>query len=470
MIHKDWRVALAITAQISGICFGTSAAVRGQEDSVAEPGIVSAPIAARPVLVSPELIRKGQVQAYYDPAKLASPPIMSAPSLILMDAMTGQVIYEQNADVRREPASTTKILTGLIFAENTRPDEVVVCRDPRIEDWDESKMHLVPGEKLSAEDLLRATLIRSANDGAALMAEHISGKLSNFAGRMNARAKELGAVNSHFVTPNGLHDANHYSTARDIALIARAAMQNDRFAAAVRDTQCTIQRSVRKNNTLFIAKVARKFHEKVAGADGVKSGYTRQARFCYVGSATREGRRLLSVVLGSENSSADSAALINWGFDRFPAQYVARKSDVVAQATIRDGDRPSVPVLAARDLHVTTDSVNNDARFAVTSEVRLYPNLVAPIRKGQQLGFLMAFAGGKPVGKTPLLASDEVRFSETAAAIRLLNTIFPYIIGGLTAVGGYYLYRNHYAATLTKNNRRRRTYLATQGGRMDRGR
>ena len=429
--------------------------VRGQD--ISEPE--AAPTTNQPALAadSAALVKKGKMPAYFDANDLSRPPVISGVSAILMDAETRQVLYEQNADARREPASTTKILTGLIFAENVKPGEIVVCKDASLQQLDESLMHVAYGEKFKADDLLKATLVRSANDGAALMAERVAGTNSKFAILMNARARKLGAFNSSFVTPNGLHDPNHYSTARDIALIACAAMKNPRLAEAVRLPECTIERSIRKNEIRFVARAKRKFHAMMPDADGVKSGYTRQARYCFVGSVTRDGRRLLAAVLGSENSTADCAALINWGFARFPAMFMARQGQVVTNIPIRDGELQTVPAIAVNNLYASTDSLNSDPRFVIKPVLRPLPSLFAPVRKGQFLGYLIAYAGNKPVAKTALKAARTVSFSSSAAAKRVIGQMIPYIGGAFALVGGYWWYRH--ATTSTKNHFRRRTYV-----------
>ena len=297
-------------------------------------------------LTDPEdMVKRGRMAAYFDANNLALPPVVGGVSAILMDADNRQILWEQNADARREPASTTKILTALLFVEATKPQEIITCNDPSLEKLDESLMHIPAGEKFTADNLLNGVMVRSANDGAVLMAERVAGTVPKFAEKMNARAKQLGAFNSQFVTPNGLHDPRHYSTARDIALIACAALKNPRFAEAVRLPERIIQRSIRKNNVLFIAKSASKFHQLMPEADGVKSGYTRQAGHCFVGSATREGRRLLVVVLGSPNAVTDSVAVLNWGFARFPVTFFARKGEVVARIACAMANRKRFPPL-----------------------------------------------------------------------------------------------------------------------------
>ncbi|MDF2520269.1 MAG: DacC, partial [Clostridia bacterium] len=152
----------------------------------------------------------------------AEPPQVAAPSAILIDAETGRVLYEKNADVKRYPASTTKVMTGLLAAEYNKPDEKVTASQNVVNiERGSSQIYVVPGEVLTMEQLLYALMLESANDAAIAIAENISGSIEEFAKLMNERAKSIGAVNTNFVNPNGLHNDNHYTTARDLALIAR---------------------------------------------------------------------------------------------------------------------------------------------------------------------------------------------------------------------------------------------------------
>ena len=295
---------------------------------------------------------------FYDAQDLSKPPVLSAPSAILMDADTGQVLWEKNADEKHYPASTTKIMTALLFIEHSKPTDIVTCLDPKIGQIEESSLHIKPWEKFTAQDLLYGFILRSANDGAVVIAQHVSGTVPKFADLMNARALELGAKNTHFVTPNGLHDPQHYTTARDMALIARAALKNERFADAVRLPERMISRSILKTDVRIASKAKKQFYDKFPGADGVKTGYTRKSLHCFVGSATRDGRRLLSVVLGARNSAiSDTTPLLSWGFKRFGTSFVARKNEPVVAVSIRGGDSPTVPTIAAQDLHASFDTL-----------------------------------------------------------------------------------------------------------------
>ena len=245
------------------------------------------------------LVKAGKLPGYFNKADLSKPPILSTSLAVLMEFDTGEILYESGADQRAYPASTTKILTGLLLAENTKPDDIVMCTNPEVLKVEPSSLHIKLKERFRAEQLLYGFILRSANDGSVVIADHLSGSVPAFAQKMNERAAQLGAVNSHFVNPHGLHDPNHYTTARDLAIIARGALQNPRFAEAVSVPKRTISRSLNFKDLVVVSKAKKSFYDIVPGADGVKTGFTNAARHCYVGSATRNGRRLLAVVLNA---------------------------------------------------------------------------------------------------------------------------------------------------------------------------
>ncbi|HXH60425.1 MAG TPA: D-alanyl-D-alanine carboxypeptidase family protein, partial [Fimbriimonadaceae bacterium] len=238
--------------------------------------------------------------------------VVTAESAIVIAARSGKVLYEKDADAKRYPASTTKIMTALLLAERVDPDTIITAPDD-VESVGGSSLHLRPGEKVSAGDLLLAILLRSANDAAYTVALYMGGSVENFAKMMNDRAKEIGCTNTHFVNPHGLHDPDHYTTARDLAKIARVAMQNKRFAKAAGSISKTISRSDDEEDVVI--KTHNKFLETRPDATGVKTGWTVPAGRCFVGSAERDGLSVITVVLKSDDWLDDSDVLADWAFE-----------------------------------------------------------------------------------------------------------------------------------------------------------
>ena len=250
-----------------------------------------------------------------------SPQELYATSYILMDAPTGKVLCENNADVQRYPASTTKILTLLLALRHGNLDEVYKVPECAADiPSDSSRVPISPGEKLSMRDLLYGLMIRSGNDAANAIADICSGSVDAFVQEMNAYAQELGMTNSHFANPHGYHDEAHYSTARDLAIAARAGLTDPTFCQIVTCLNYTLPATGKREpltlqNTYEIFDPATDFY--IEGAAGVKSGYTSHAGFCYVGAAQREGRTLIAVILnvpGRDRGWMDLKRLFEYGF------------------------------------------------------------------------------------------------------------------------------------------------------------
>jgi D-alanyl-D-alanine carboxypeptidase (penicillin-binding protein 5/6) len=410
----------------------------------------------------------GRIPPFYNPADLSRPPVLAAPSAILVDADTGQTLWGKNSSVRRYPASTTKILTALLFIEHTQPGDIITCEDPKITQIEPSSLNIKPWEKFTAQDLLYGTLLRSGNDGAVLMAEHVAGTVEKFAVLMNARAQQLGATESHWVTPNGLHDPEHYTTVRDMARIASAAMQNPRFADAVSQPERKISRTIQVHDSLIITK-ARKYWERFPGADGVKTGFTRQAGHCFVGSATRDGRRLLAVVFDAKRSAVnDTVPLLSWGFARYPTVTVARQGALEPAVAVRGGLAGAVATVAQADLKPSYDSLKPEERSAISTEV-VSADVHAPVHKGDVVGQLVARLNGRMVGSVPLLAANDVvrsplGFFGSNGGPRAPARVGATTLRVVTTLGGLALllvaWRWH-ATTTSKSARRRRRRLAT---------
>lgn len=299
-----------------------------------------------PVGKAQSLVNAVRIPGFYDPANLSRDPIISARAAVLMDAATGEIVYQKNADLPLYPASTTKIVTGLLLSERTEPDDIITCTNTKIRDVEPSSLHIQPWEKFSSRDLLVGTMLRSGNDGCVVIAEHISGSVPKFAALMNERAVEAGATNTHFTNPHGLPDPRHKTTAHDLAVVTRAALQNERFADAVRQRRRVISRT--KSKDVVVASKAKKFYETFPGADGVKTGYTRAAKHCFVGSATRDGRQLIGVVLSAaNNASGETATVMGWGYRRFPTVIALKAGQSAPPIPVPNAAKPQVLTVAS---------------------------------------------------------------------------------------------------------------------------
>ena len=245
----------------------------------------------------------------------AAAPGVSAGQAILMDGETGEVLYEKNADEKAYPASTTKIMTALITLETLErydsPIEQKITVPETAEGMEGSSIYLKAGEKLSIEDLLYGLMLVSGNDAATALAEVIGGSQENFVAMMNGKAAELGCSRTHFVNPSGLFDEDHYTTAKDMATIAREAMKNETFRKIVATGTWRAERQ--ESDYLTFSNKNKTVHQ-FDGGNGVKIGYTEKSGRTLAASATRDGRTMICVVMSAPDWFNDAYRLMEYGF------------------------------------------------------------------------------------------------------------------------------------------------------------
>lgn len=294
-------------------------------------------------------------------AKNAAPTV-SADSAILMDATTGTILYSKNMDDAYPPASTTKIMTALLTLENSNLDDIVtVGKNPPYVDG--SKIGLFEGEEISVRNLLYGMLLLSGNDCAVTLAEHISGSTSAFADLMNKKAKELGALDTHFVNPSGLYDENHKTSAKDLALIMKELIKypdfreiSSTFSYKVPPTNKHPEGINLANENKLINKNSMYYYN---GADAGKTGYTVQSAHSYVASAVRNGQRLIVALVHDKNKTffQDSRALFDYGFNNFELVPLYKKNELVT--TVTEGNL-NIPLLAQNDYYYVRDKSLNE--------------------------------------------------------------------------------------------------------------
>ena len=243
------------------------------------------------------------------------PPTVTASSWILYDSTFGKTLAEERADERVAMASTTKIMTALVVIEQTLPDDEVAISE-RAASVGESRIGLIAGEEpWTVKDLLAALILRSANDAAVALAEHVGGSVAGFSDLMNDRASRLGLQNSRFVNPHGLDHPDHYSSARDLLILSLVAMEIPRFAGLVATRSAHLPDA--PDGTPRVTPNRNKLLADYPGALGIKTGYTSRAQLTFVAAAERAGRRIYAVVLGSTQHYEDAAALLDYGFAEF---------------------------------------------------------------------------------------------------------------------------------------------------------
>ena len=337
---------------------------------------------------------------------IPNPPALDATSYYLVDFDSGRVLAEKNPDERVEPASITKLMTAYLVDKaiadgDVSLDEMVTISEKA---WrmQGSKMFVEVGKQVSVSDLLKGLIIQSGNDASVALAEHLAGSESAFAGYMNHQAKLLGMDNTNYVNATGWPHENHYSSARDIAILTRVLI--DEFPESYsyyKEREYTFNkiRQFNRNRLLW----------RDESVDGVKTGHTEAAGFCLVASAQRDDMRLISVVLGTASDKArtqSSQSLINYGFRYFETHTLYRSDEVLKTAKIWYGDQEQISMGVGKDIFITIPRGRYrdlDASMEIDAEIS------APVERGQSLG------------QVNIKLDDEMILSEAIVAMQTVN-------------------------------------------------
>ncbi|MDI3256175.1 MAG: D-alanyl-D-alanine carboxypeptidase family protein [Kyrpidia sp.] len=340
----------------------------------------------------------------YGPAEAAAkediPPDLAVRSAVLMDMKTGQVLYAKNPDEPHYPASITKILTAIVALEHGRPDDrITASRLATLQDG--NRIYLVEGEQHTLRDLLYGLMLNSGNDAAVAIAEHYGGSVEGFAAMMNAKAKEIGATHTHFTNPNGLHDPNHTTTAYDMCLIGRYAMQNPVFRQIVATK--TYPWHGQQWDTVLVN--INRMLWTYPGATGVKTGFTDQAQQTMVVSAECNNQSLIAclmVIPTQEAMREEASKLLDWGFSHFSTEQLAEAGDVAQ--TVQLPGRQTAQALLSRSVWYTFPI--DDPRQVTRSVELQKPSL--PIEKGEFLGRIIYSVDGRTIAEVPLVSDRNV--------------------------------------------------------------
>jgi len=346
---------------------------------------------------------------------------VAARAAILMDVNSGRVLYGKNIHSRLPMASLTKIMTALLAAESGKLDELVTVQ----EEWitvPPSNIWLTAGESISLRNLVYGLLLRSGNDAAMSIAYFLAGGVAPFSQAMNKRAKELGALDTNFSNPHGLHARDHYSTAYDLALITRSLLHNPFLRSVVRTERFDSRR--------YGGDVPRIWHNKnrllqmEEQADGIKTAWTVAAGHCFAASATRHGWQLLSIVLNSPNHYGESRSLLSFGFANYAPTLVVPRGLFQGQVSVPGGEPSLVGVVAAQDLWWVQGHREEPAAEAEV-QVILPKFLKPPIALAQVLGELTVSSRGELWGRVELISDTVVR--EASLWRQLLRQVRDYV-------------------------------------------
>ncbi|MBO8163065.1 MAG: D-alanyl-D-alanine carboxypeptidase [Brevibacillus sp.] len=338
------------------------------------------------------------------PAAAANqPPHLSAEAAAMIDVQSGRILYEKDADKKMRIASLTKIMTAIVAIESGDLNDVVIVPDIAV-GVEGSSIFLKKGERLTLEELLYGLMLRSGNDAAVAIANHVGGSVEGFVYMMNEKAAMIGMTRTHFMNPHGLDDSNqHYSTASDMVKLSAYALKNPVFQKIVATKLKTIswegeewsRRLQNKNKMLTLYK----------GADGIKTGYTRLAKRCLASSATRDGRQLAVVTLNAPDDWNDSMNLMNWGFQNFQPVKIVHKGDTVEPEVSLETEDDNL-ILASSSEFVYP--LKEEEVASVSSRVYLFTRHLDRRMLNQHAGFLQIYLGSQMIGRVPLFVQEAI--------------------------------------------------------------
>lgn len=323
------------------------------------------------------------------------PPELSAQCAILVDGESGRVLFERNAHDERAIASITKLMTALVAVEYAVPPEEEITILPEWTGMEGSSIYLRAGEIVTFETLLYGLLLNSGNDAAVAVAAYCASSVEAFVERMNGRAAQLGMEHTHFTNPNGLSQEGHYSTAYDMALLARACCKNETVAKIAATKSITLgTRTFTNHNKLLW---------RYEGCTGMKTGYTEAAGRTLVSSARRGGQTLIAVTLNAPNDWADHAALFDYGFSTYTQQTLCVAGKTLGRIPVTGSLVPFAAAVTARDVYYPLTAWEE-----VSAKLTLPDAVEAPVQKDTVIGTLSFYLGEQLIGQTDLLAKDGV--------------------------------------------------------------
>lgn len=356
--------------------------------------------------------------------------LKNAKSGMLIEASTGEVLYEKNKDDRVAVASMTKMVAQIIILENIEKgtlswDEIIKV-SKNAADMGGSQIWLQYGEEMSVRDLMKGISMASANDATVALAERIAGTEEAFVKQMNDKVKELGLKNTNFVNPTGLDEENHYSSAYDMAIIAKELLRHEQIL----EFSSVYEDYIRVNtpNKFWVVNTNKliRFYD---GADGLKTGFTDDAGYCMAVTAKRDGMRLIAVVLGEETGSVrneETSELLDYGFNMYKVDIVKNKNDIITEVNIEKGTKDKINAVVEEDLLVLKKKSEISKQYDI--EIKLN-EIKLPINEGDVVGKVLVKDGNKVIKQSNLIASESV--SRLGYFRTILETLQDILIGNM---------------------------------------
>lgn len=355
---------------------------------------------------------------------------ISAPSALLMEASTGQVLYEKDADSKRPPASVTKIMTLLLIFDALEAGKIKLEDEVTTSEYAASmggsQVYLEPGEVQTVDTLMKCISVASANDACVTMAEYICGSETEFVSQMNQRAEGLGMTNTHFVNCNGLPAEGHLTTARDIALMSRELITK---YPKIRDYcmiwQENITHTTKKGSSEFGLTNTNKLVRHYEYATGLKTGSTSEAKFCISATAEKDDTELIAVIMAADDSKVrnkDAVTLLTYGFGKCN-KFEEKDAPLVEPAAVKQGEEKQVNVRQESPFSYI-DTTGADLN-AIERKVVIWEELEAPIEEGQKVGEAQYFLNGEQIGSVDIVAAEGVeKMTYKSALLDVLEYFF----------------------------------------------
>ncbi|MED3648507.1 D-alanyl-D-alanine carboxypeptidase [Halalkalibacterium halodurans] len=333
-----------------------------------------------------------------------------ASSAIVIERDTGQVLFEKNSDEKLPPASMTKIMTLLLIMEAIDSGKItyddMVRTSENAATMGGSQVFLEPGEEMSVRDMIKAIAIASGNDASVAMAEHLAGTEEEFVGMMNEKARQLGLKNTNFVNTNGLPEKDHYTSAYDLAMISKELLKYEDITEFTSVYEDYLRKGTDKEFWLVNTNRLVKFYP---GVDGLKTGFTKEAKYCLTATAVKNGMRVITVVMGAptpKERNSQITEMLDFAFSQYQTHQVYERDTYMMDLNVRKGNKKSVPIFTSESVSLVTkkgESIDN-----VTERVEWKESLLAPVHKGDVVGTLYLERDGEILSETPLIAGDDV--------------------------------------------------------------
>ena len=329
-------------------------------------------------------------------------PTIGAQAYALMEADSGRMLLSERGEEKLPMASTTKVMTCIVAIENGQLDEIVQVPDEAV-GIEGSSIYLQYGETMTMEDLLYGLMLASGNDAAVAIAIHIAGSVENFADMMNQKAAEIGAFNTHFVTPNGLPAEGHYTTACDLARISAYAMQNEVF----RNIVGTASRDLAQDDDspARYLRSKNKILYQYEGGNGVKTGYTKAAGKCLTAGASREGMQMIAVVLNDSNMFEDCYDLLDYGFSEYDLYELCEEGKSMGLLPVQEGIEKGVEIAINCGIALPLQA---EEYKIIEKKVHIVSQVQAPVHRGMVVGSVDFCLNGEPIATAEIIATADV--------------------------------------------------------------